>query len=109
MRRSMVKGGKTLPFPAAGQEAIIWPFVKKPIRKNVERITFNIFLETTQTFESKFYAFATSLISFELHSWRNWRVKFNSDPKHPQILQVVEEALARPSEAGITNRHTASG
>jgi hypothetical protein len=60
VRRSMVRGGKTLQFPADGQEIVIWPFVKNPIKKNVERISFNVFQETTQTFESKFYAFASS-------------------------------------------------
>jgi hypothetical protein len=102
VRRSKVKGGKTLQFPANGQEIVIWPYVKKPIGKNVERVSFNVFREATSTFESKYYAFATSSMSFELHSWRCWRVKFNFEPKHPQILTLIEEVIA-PPQLSISN------
>jgi ribonuclease HI len=93
VRRSMVKSGKTLQFPADGQEIVIYPFVKKPVRKDAERVSFNVFQEATQTFESKFYAFATPMMAFELHSWRCWRVKFNSEAKNPQIIALIEEVV----------------
>ena len=90
-RRSMVRGGVALPYPANGQMAIIRPYAKKPVVKSEERVSFNMFDETTQTYESKFYAFTTPLIAFELHSWRGWKVQFNDNPKYPQILECRDE------------------
>lgn len=91
VRRSMVKGGITLPYPACGQLDVIWPYVKKPVSKYEERISFNLFDEVTQTYHSKFYAFATAVMAFDLHTWRIWRVHFNSEPKHPQIAAIIGE------------------
>jgi ribonuclease HI len=65
--RSMVKVGVALPYPATGQVAIIRPYAKKPVSKLEERLSFNIFNEETQTYESKFYAFATRMLAYELH------------------------------------------
>jgi ribonuclease HI len=90
-RRSMVLGGVALPFPASGQVSIIRPYAKKPVLKGEERISFNVFDATTQTYESKFYAFATSHMGFELHSWRGWKVEFNAEPKFPRIVTIIEE------------------
>lgn len=90
-RRSMVKGGIALPYPANSQVAIIRPYAKKPVLKGEERVSFNLFDLEAQTYESKFYAFTTSVMAFELHSWRRWRVEFNSDPKYPRIVEVLEE------------------
>lgn len=91
VRRSMIKGGVALPYPACGDTAVIRPYVKKPVLKGEERVSFNVFDEATQTHHSKFYAFTTPLMAFDLHTWRAWRVRFNSDPKHPQIEAIVEE------------------
>lgn len=93
VRRSMVKGGGVLPYPAHGQVAVIRPYVKKPVLKDEERISFNVFLEATQSYESKFYAFTTPVMAFDLHTWRGWKVQFNSEPKHPQIVTIIEEVL----------------
>jgi len=90
--RSMVKGGVALPYPATGQVAVIRPYAKKPIAKGKEeRLSFNAFDEVKQTYESKFYAFTTSLMAFELHRWHGYRVQFNDNPKYPQILECKEE------------------
>jgi hypothetical protein len=90
-RRSMVKGGVALPYPASGQVAIIRPYAKKPVLRGEERISFNIFDELSQRYESKFYAFTTSLMAFDLHSWRGWKVQFNAEPKYPKIVRIIEE------------------
>lgn len=89
--RSMVKGGVALPYPAGGQMAIIRPYAKKPVSKVEERVSFNIFNGDTQGYESKFYAFATPVMAFELHRWHGYRVSFNDNPKYPQILECKEE------------------
>lgn len=89
--RSMVKGGVALPYPANGQAEIIRPYAKKIALKGEERISFDVFDELTQTYTSKFYAFATSVISYGLHRWHGYRVWFNDNPKYPQIVGCTEE------------------
>jgi ribonuclease HI len=89
--RSMVKGGVALPYPAMGQMAVVRPYAKKPVSKEAERLSFNIFNEQMQRYESKFYAFTTPLIAFTMHRWHGYRVQFNDNPKNPQILQCAEE------------------
>ena len=74
--RSMVKGGVALRYPASGQIAVIRCYAKKIVLKGEERISFNVFVEATQTFESKFYAFTTSEMAFDLHRWHGYRVRF---------------------------------
>ena len=88
--RSMVKGGSAIRFDAAGQTLVLRPYAKKPIRKYGDRISFNIFDEATQTYIGKFYAFANPQLSYELHRGNGHRVRFNSDPKFPQVLERTE-------------------
>jgi ribonuclease HI len=88
--RSMVKGGVAERFPADGQILVVRPYVKKSMHKGENRISFNIFDEATQTYASKFFAFAPSLLSAELHRGNGHRVRFNSDPKCPQFLERIE-------------------
>jgi hypothetical protein len=87
----MVEGGVALPFPATGQVAIIRPYAKKPVLRGEERISFNLFNEATQTYQSKLYAFTTSAIAFDLHSWRGWKVQFDTQPQYPRILAIIGE------------------
>ena len=77
-------------FEAAGQTLVLRPYAKKPMRKYGDRISFNIFDEATQTYMGKFYAFANSTLSFDLHRGNGHRVRFNSDPKFPQVLERTE-------------------
>jgi ribonuclease HI len=95
--RSMVKGGVALPYPARGQVTVIRPYAKKPVLKGEERISFNVFDESNRSYESKFYAFTTSLMAFDLHRWHGYRVRFNDNPKYPQILECKEE-VAVPTQ-----------
>lgn len=99
--RSMVKGGVAIPYPAAGQMAVVRPYAKKPVSREVERLSFNIFNEVKQLYEFKFYAFTTPLLAFTMHRWHGYRVQFNNNPKHPQILQCTEEVAVptRPATA----------
>ena len=91
--RSMVKGGAAAqPYPARGEMATIRPYAKKPVlRKGEERISFNIFDEETRDYHSKFYAYTTLTLAYELHRAHGWKVQFNSEPKHPQIVAIIEE------------------
>jgi ribonuclease HI len=96
--RSMVKGGVARPYRAAGQAAVIRPYAKKPISKVEERVSFEVFDELRQAYESKFYAFTTPSMAYDLHRWRGYRVRFNDNPKYPQIIECKEE-VAVPRQA----------
>jgi ribonuclease HI len=88
--RSMVKGGIAERFPASGQVVIIRPYVKKIMHKGENRISFNVFDEVTQGYANKFFAFCPPLLGAELHNGNGHRVRFNSDPKYPQLLERIE-------------------
>lgn len=87
----MVKGGVAQPYPARGQLDVIRPYVKKIMFRGENRISFNTFDESTQTYFGKFYAFATPTMAAELHRNHGYRVRFNADPQYPQILERIEE------------------
>jgi ribonuclease HI len=89
--RSRVKGGVAKPYPASGQTEVIYPYAKKVMFQGENRVSFNIFDEPTQGFRDKFYAFTTAVIAAEVHRNHLHRVRFNSGPGYPQILEAVEE------------------
>ena len=70
---------------------MIRPYAKKVMFRGENRISFNIFVEGAQTYEAKFYAFATPAMSTDLHRWHGYRVRFNTDLNYPQILECLEE------------------
>lgn len=89
--RSMVPGGAAAErFEAAGQIAVIRPYKKKPYRDREEKISFHLFDESTKEYTGKFFAFAAPSLSVELHKGNGHRVRFNSDPSFPQILERIE-------------------
>src|SRR5260370_7626478 len=90
----MVRGGAIAqPFPADGQIAVVRPYAKKVMFRSEYRISFSIFDETAQTYADKFFAFAGPLLTAELHMGNGHRVRFNSDPKYPQIVERIEAVL----------------
>jgi ribonuclease HI len=92
--RSMVAGsGAAKKFEASGQLAVIRPYRKQPRKRREEKVSFNIFDEVTQTYSGKFYAYAEGPLSLELHRNNGYRVRFNSEPRFPQILEKVEDVL----------------
>jgi len=51
----------------------------------------------SQTFVESCYAFATTALAAGLHRQHGYRVRFNDNPKYPQILEIVEEVpLPKP-------------
>jgi ribonuclease HI len=97
--RSMVRNGTaTQRFPASGQVLVIRPYVKKLRKKREERISFNIFDEVTQSHTGKFFAYVEPFLAAELHRGNGYRVRFNSDPQFPQILEKLEDVpLPKPT------------
>jgi ribonuclease HI len=98
--RSMVPGGQAAQrFLAAGQILVIRPYMKKVRRGREEKLSFNVFDETTRTYCGKFVAYANAALSLELRRGNGYRVRFNSDSKFPQILERIENVVL-PKPAG---------
>jgi len=88
--RSMV-GGAAGRFPANGQTAVIRPYRKNILAKGEEKVRFDIFSEDTQGYVESCYAFASMHLAAELHRQHVYRVRFNENPKYPQVLEILEE------------------
>ncbi len=94
--RSMVKGSAAR-FPAKGQLAVIRPYRKNILGKGEEKVRFDILSEESQTYVESCYAFATTALAAELHRQHGYRVRFNDNPKYPQILEIIEKvSLPKP-------------
>ena len=107
--RSMVKGGVAERFPAAGQVLVVRPYVKKIMYKGENRISFNVFDERARTYSGKFFASASPFLSSELHKGNGHRVRFNSDPKNPILLERIEGVeLPKPARKIRPNFQTPS-
>ena len=103
--RSVVNGGTAQRFLAAGQVAVIRPYVKKVMHGGENRISFNIFDEALQTYTGKFYAYAGPVLSAELHRGNGHRVRFNSDPNYPQLAERIESVqLPKPPSKRSRNK-----
>ena len=97
--RSMIQGVATR-FPAHGRQAVIRPYRKNILGAGEEKVRFDIFSEDSQTYVASCYAFASTSLAAELHRQHGYRVRFNDNPKYPQILGVIEEVtLPKPSGA----------
>lgn len=93
--RSMVKG-VARPYPASGQTDVIRPYAKRVMYRGENRISFDIYVETAQAYESKAHAFATPAMAATLHRSHRYRVRFNDDPQYPQIVECIEELADGP-------------
>jgi ribonuclease HI len=84
--RSRVQGAAKM-FPAQGQTACIHVYRKNaPIKDN--QIRFHLFNEVTKTPLASFYAYASDLLTLELHRQHTYRVIFNDNPRKPVIEEV---------------------
>ncbi len=98
--RSMVPGGAAAErYPASGQIEAIRPYMKRIRSGREEKISFNLFHESMQIYTGKFFAYADPSLSVELHKGNGHRVRFNSDPKFPRILERIESVVL-PKPAG---------
>lgn len=87
--RSLVKGSATR-FNASGQEAVIRPYRKNVMRKGEIKIRFDL-SDGSGTFVQSCYAYTSPVIASELHRQHLYKVKFNDDPKYPQVIGVLQE------------------
>lgn len=107
--RSMVKGGVAQPYPAKGQTDVIRPYAKKIMFKGENRISFNIYDETTQTYASKFYAFASPAMAADLHRGNGWKIQFNSEPQYPQIVVLIGQVFLPKPPSSRSRRKDRGG
>jgi len=101
--RSKIKGSATL-FPAANQVLVVRVVRSKvvgPMKEN--RFVFEIFDETTCVYTSKHVAYCTPIVGAQLHRQRGFRVRMNSDPTYPQILEVIEEVPLPKADRNTTS------
>ena len=90
--------GRAERFPARGQVAYISVHRKSAPIKAENRIRFKIFDEVRRYDNlSIYYAFASDDLTLELFcGWGDpVRVRFNNNPNHPQIIELVPFLLGR--------------
>jgi ribonuclease HI len=89
--RSMVKGAAIL-FRATGQSAMIRPYRKKVMKNGEWKVRFDLISEDGQGYVESCYAYASPELTLsELHSQNGYRVRFNDNAKHPQIVELLEK------------------
>lgn len=66
------------------------------IRKTGHKITFDVFEEGRKSCLQKCYAYAEVVIAAQPHRQHCYRVRFNNDPKHPLIEELITELPCAP-------------
>ena len=89
--RSKISGGTSSPYPAAGQDGIVRIYRSALLRKTDHKVYFDVFDAGAQVFVGKCTAYVSAAIATELHRGHTYRVRFNCDPKYPQIVDVFGE------------------
>jgi ribonuclease HI len=88
--RSKVAGAASR-FQATGQIAMIRPYRKKRMKNGEWKIRFDVLSEDGTGYVESCYAYASPELTLgELHSQNGYRVRFNDNPKHPQIVKLLE-------------------
>jgi ribonuclease HI len=90
IRRSMLKGVATR-FRAAGQSAMVRAYRKSPMKNRSLKIRFDLISDDGLDYVESCFAYASPELTFDLHSANGYRVRFNDDPMHPQIVEILEK------------------
>ena len=78
-------------YHAAGQEARIRVYQTVAQRGEENKVKFQVFDESRGDFFEKFTAYTTAEKGALLHRGHNYRVRFNSNVKYPQIEDILTE------------------
>jgi len=71
---------------------MVRPYRKKKMKNGEWKIRFDVITEDGQGYVESCYAYASPELTLsELHSQNGYRVRFNDDPKHPQIVELLEK------------------
>jgi ribonuclease HI len=89
--RSKISGGSSSMYVAKGQEVTIRIYRSAMIRKTGHKLTFDLYEESSASYVEKCHAYAEASVAAELHRQHCYRVRFNDNPKHPLIVEILEE------------------
>jgi hypothetical protein len=99
--RSKVTGGSSSMYVANGQNETIRIYRSGMIHKTAHKITFDLFDKVAGSYIQKCRAYACADIAAQLHRLHCYRVRFNRDPRHPMVEELIEElpcASANPQD-----------
>ncbi len=88
-KNNIGKAGKM--FPAAGQEITIRVYQTVTVRRNEQKVKFQIYSAEKKDFFDKFSAYADASVGNELHRQHSYIVRMNDVPQYPQILEIIVE------------------
>src|SRR5262249_22735104 len=88
--KNTVEGAAPL-YHASGQEARIRVYQTVAQRGEENKVKFQVFDESRGDFFEKFTAYTTPQNGALLHRGHNYRVRFNSNAKYPQIEDILTE------------------
>jgi hypothetical protein len=80
-------------FSAQCQEAVINIYRKRLPGRTEGKIYFDVYSEVQKEFTAKYHAFTIAEIAMDLHRSHCYKVRFNSDPKHPVIEAILGEVI----------------
>jgi ribonuclease HI len=83
------KAGKL--FPAAGQEITIRVYQTMSIRRDEQKVKFQLYSAQAKDFIEKFVAYADAVLGNELHRQHTYVVRMNDVAGYPRILEIVGE------------------
>ena len=78
-------------FPAAGQEITIRIYQTMTIRREEQKVKFQLYSEQAKDFIEKFVAYADAALGNELHRQHSYVVRMNDIAAYPRILEIVGE------------------
>lgn len=78
-------------FPASGQIAMIRIYRSQMIRKKHHRVTFDVFDPACASFTYKGRAYVPEALVGDLHRHHCYRVRFNTEPEYPLIVEILSE------------------
>ncbi len=78
-------------FPAAGQEITIRVYQTMPIRREEQKVKFQLYSAQAKDFVEKFVAYADAGVGNELHRQHAYVVRMNDVAAYPRILGIVGE------------------
>lgn len=97
--RSKIRGGAPSLYPAQGQFAVIRVYRSSLIRKTGHKITFEVVSPETGAYVLKCFGYADASVTAQLHRQHCYRVRFNADPKNPQIEELLAEVVCPTKQA----------
>jgi hypothetical protein len=90
--RSKNSSGKAAKlFPAAGQEISIRIYQTVSVRRDEQKIKFQLYSNEAKDFVEKFVAYAHATLGNDLHRQHAYLVRMNDVPEYPRILEIVGE------------------